>query len=56
LLQKKPEHVTWRYHLAIALVQKGDRLQAKKEIETAMRNNPSAEETQKLRELLSRIS
>jgi tetratricopeptide (TPR) repeat protein len=56
LLSKKPEHVTWRYHLAIALVQKGDRLQAKKEIETAMKNKPSAEETQKLKELLGRIS
>jgi tetratricopeptide (TPR) repeat protein len=56
LLSKKPEHVTWRYHLAIALVQKGDRLQAKKEIETAMKNNPTADETQKLKELLGRIS
>jgi tetratricopeptide (TPR) repeat protein len=56
LLQKKPDHVTWRYHLAIALVQKGDRLQAKKEIETAMKNNPTQDETQKLKELLGRIS
>jgi len=55
LLQVKPEHVTWRYHLAIALFQKGDKLQAKKELEAAMKNNPRPEETQKIRELMGRI-
>lgn len=55
LLQVRPDHVTWRYHLAIALFQKGDKLQAKKELETAMKNNPKPDELQKIRDLMGRI-
>lgn len=55
LLQKKPEHVTWRYHLAMALFMKGDRLQARKELESAMKNKPRPDETNKINALLSRI-
>jgi len=55
LLQKKPEHVTWRYHLAMALFMKGDRLQARKELESAMKNKPRPDETAKINALLQRI-
>ncbi|MBK7931673.1 MAG: tetratricopeptide repeat protein [Bryobacterales bacterium] len=55
LLQVKPDHVTWRYHLAIALFQKGDKLQAKKELEAALKNNPRQDEMSKIKELMSRI-
>jgi len=55
LLAKRPNHVTWRYHLAMALYQKGDRLQARKELETALKSNPTTEEDGKIRMLLSRI-
>ncbi len=55
LLDKKPGHVTWRYHLAMALFQKGDKLQAKKELEQAIKNKPNPEEAQKINTLLSRI-
>ncbi|MBM3814616.1 MAG: tetratricopeptide repeat protein [Acidimicrobiia bacterium] len=55
LVEKKPDHVTWRYHLAIALFQKGDKLAAKKELQTALRNSPSKEEDKKIQELLGRI-
>jgi tetratricopeptide (TPR) repeat protein len=55
LLNTKPEHVTWRYHLAMALLQKGDKLQARRELETALRNRPTKDEDVKIRELLSRI-
>jgi tetratricopeptide (TPR) repeat protein len=55
LVDKKPEHVTWRYHLAIALFQKGDKLAAKKELQTALRNNPTRDEDKKIQELLGRI-
>ena len=55
LLQNKPDHVTWRYHLAIALFQKGDKLQAKKELETAMKNSPRQDEMSKIKELMGRI-
>jgi tetratricopeptide (TPR) repeat protein len=55
LLEKRPDHVTWRYHLAMALFQKGDKLQAKKELEAAMKNKPKPEEARKINTLLSRI-
>ncbi len=55
LLTRRPDHVTWRYHLAMALFQKGDKLEAKRELQTALRNNPSGEESAKIRELLDRI-
>ena len=55
LLARKPDHVTWRYHLAMALVQKGDKLQARRELETALKNRPTKDEDSKIRELLSRI-
>jgi tetratricopeptide (TPR) repeat protein len=55
LLEQKPNHVTWRYRLATALAQKGDKQRAKKEIGTAMANNPTAAERRQMRELLDRI-
>jgi tetratricopeptide (TPR) repeat protein len=55
LLNRKPEHVTWRYNLAMALYQKGDRLQARKELEEALRNRPTKDEDSKIRQLLQRI-
>ena len=55
LLQARPNHVTWRYHLAIALFQKGDKLQAKKELETAMKHGPRPDELPKIKELMGRI-
>ncbi|MFN7923434.1 MAG: tetratricopeptide repeat protein [Bryobacteraceae bacterium] len=55
LLKKKPEHVTWRYHLAVALFQKGDKLEAKKELNQALQNHPKPEEKQKIDTLLLKI-
>jgi len=56
LVQKNPTHVTWRYHLAMALYQKGDRLGARRELETCLRNKPTREEEAKIRELLGKVS
>ena len=55
LLVKRPDHVTWRYHLAMALFQKGDRIQAKRELEMALKGKPTADEDGKIRSLLARI-
>lgn len=55
LVAQRPDHVTWRYHLALALFQKGDKLQAKRELEVALKNKPTSEENQKIRALLDRI-
>jgi tetratricopeptide (TPR) repeat protein len=50
-----PGNSTYRYHLAMALFQKGDRLAAKKELETALRNRPDEGEQSKIRDLMARI-
>lgn len=55
LVLQRPDNATWRYHLALALFQKGDKLQAKKELEVAMKNKRNAEEEQKIKDLLARI-
>ncbi len=52
LVSKNPRHVTWRYHLALALFQKGDKPKARQELETALRNKPTKEEEGKIRDLL----
>jgi tetratricopeptide (TPR) repeat protein len=46
---------TYHYRLAMALFQKGDKPEAKKALETALKNNPSKEEESKIRELMNRI-
>jgi tetratricopeptide (TPR) repeat protein len=55
LVAKEPSRSTFRYHRGMALVQKGDKIQAKKELETALRSNPPKDEEGKIRELLQRI-
>ncbi len=55
LVKQRPKHVTWRYHLALSLAQKGDKLQAKRELQEAMRNSPNGDEDRKIQELMRRI-
>jgi tetratricopeptide (TPR) repeat protein len=56
LVQKDPDRATYRYHLAMALFQKGDKAQAKRECEQALRSKPPKIEEDKIRELLSKLS
>jgi Flp pilus assembly protein TadD len=56
LVQKEPARATYRYHLAMALFQKGDKAQAKKELEQALKSNPAKEEAAKIRDLLTKVS
>ena len=55
LVKQDPTNSTYRYHLAMALFQKGDRPNAKKHCEQALQNNPSKEESGKIKELLNKI-
>jgi Flp pilus assembly protein TadD len=55
LVQKEPERATYRYHLAVALHQKGDKAQAKREAELALKSKPPKEEEAKIRDLLSKL-
>lgn len=54
-VEKDPASVVYRYHLAMALGQKGERAEAAKELQTALKNNPSKAEEQMIRELLQQI-
>jgi tetratricopeptide (TPR) repeat protein len=56
LVTKEPNHSTYRYHLGMALSQKGDRPRALKELDQALKSNPPKEEAAKIRELIARLS
>jgi len=53
LVQEEPANPQFHYHYGMALLQKGDKPLAKKELEAAIRNNPSKDEAGKIRQLLS---
>lgn len=55
LVSRNPSHVTWRYHLAVALFSKGDAAGAKQQLEAALKHNPTQEEAGKIRDLLSKV-
>ena len=49
ILEKDQGNATFRYHLAVALAQKGDKPTARKECELALRNKPNREDEGKQR-------
>jgi Flp pilus assembly protein TadD len=55
LIVKRPQSSTFRYHLAMALYQRGDKPQARKELQSALDRKPSPQEAAKIKELLGRI-
>jgi tetratricopeptide (TPR) repeat protein len=56
LVNKRPDQPTFRYHLGAALLQRGEKVKARIELETALGNRPSPEEVKKIRELLAQTS
>jgi Flp pilus assembly protein TadD len=55
LTQTEPSRATYRLHYGMALLQKGDKPSARRELEAAMKFNPSKDESGKIRELLATI-
>jgi Flp pilus assembly protein TadD len=55
ITSREPNNPVYRYHLAMALLQKGDRQSAKKELETAMKNGPTAADQQKIQALMVKV-
>jgi tetratricopeptide (TPR) repeat protein len=55
LVKKAPKHPTYRYHLGMALSQKGDKTNAIRELQEALKNKPQREEEVKIKELLERL-
>ena len=54
LTEKYPENPTFRYHLAMALLENGDRAAAKNELKTALSKSHSAEVRQEIETALDR--
>jgi len=52
LVQKNPKNPIYLMHYGIALMQKGDRPAAKRELETALQNSPSKDDVTRIQELL----
>jgi tetratricopeptide (TPR) repeat protein len=55
LVKKHPDDPTYRYHFGAALLQKGDKPNARKELLTALSNKPSHADTDQIRALLARM-
>ena len=53
LVANAPNSASYHYHYGMALLQKGDKPSAKKELETAIRFNPSKDDGVKIRQLLA---
>jgi tetratricopeptide (TPR) repeat protein len=55
LVQKAPNHSTFRYHLGMALYQKGDKPKAIKELNEALKYNPPKDEREKITQMLAKL-
>ena len=55
LVIKKPDVSTFRYHLGMALYQRGDKSQARKELQTALQLKPAPAEATKIKELMDKL-
>lgn len=56
LTRKEPQNPTFRYHLGMAMAQKGDKAGARRELNQALANKPSKQEEPKIRELLAKLN
>jgi tetratricopeptide (TPR) repeat protein len=56
LVGKAPNQSTFRFHLGMALFQKGDKPKAIKELNEALKYNPPKDEREKIQQLLSRMT
>jgi tetratricopeptide (TPR) repeat protein len=55
LVNQKPDNPTYRFHLGMALAQKGDKPQALRELQRALRSNPGKDEETKIKDLISKL-
>ncbi len=55
LVNKRPEVSTFRYHLGMALYQRGDKVQARKELQAALQLKPAPAEATKIKELIDKL-
>jgi tetratricopeptide (TPR) repeat protein len=56
LVTKAPNHSTFRYHLGMALYQKGDKPKALRELNEALKYNPPQDEREKIQAMLTKLN
>ena len=55
IVAKRPDSATFRIHLAMALMQKGDKVEARKELAVAEANKPNTDERRKIKDLIAKV-
>ncbi len=55
LVIKEPKNPVFHYHYGMALQEKGDKVAARKELQSALDNHPSKPEEQQIRDLLQKL-
>ncbi len=55
IVTRYPDNPEWRYRYAMALVQKGDRVQARRELQEALARRPAADTEKRIRDLLTQV-
>jgi len=55
LVNKVPAEAVFRYHLGMAYSQKGDKTRALKELQDALKYNPTKEDRDKIQQLIARL-
>jgi tetratricopeptide (TPR) repeat protein len=55
LVNKVPAQAVFRYHLGMAYSQKGDKTRALKELQDALKYNPTREDREKIQQLIARL-
>lgn len=55
LVQKNPKNPMYRLHYGMALMQKGDKTAAKRELESALQNGPNKDQLTRIQELLKTL-
>jgi tetratricopeptide (TPR) repeat protein len=55
LVAKEPHHATYRYHLAMAYSQKGDRTKAMEQLKEALKYSPKSDEKEKIQQLITKL-
>jgi tetratricopeptide (TPR) repeat protein len=55
LVNKQPNHSTYRYHLGMAYMQQGDKSRALEQLKEALKYNPQKEEKEKIQQLITKL-
>ncbi|HEY2842172.1 MAG TPA: tetratricopeptide repeat protein [Bryobacteraceae bacterium] len=55
LVIKEPANPMFHYHYGMALAQKGDKVSARRELEAALKNKPSKDDTGKIQDMLKQL-